>query len=166
VIDSILRAQSTPADSSPPPRGVKHGWAPGGFRGLPATMGVLLVFMLFLAVSWGQLPASMLEMHLHTLQDPLAVCNDGSRAKYYYRPCPRPAEECAAQGKPQWLVVFENGGVHDSCYDQASCQQGTSNGTNATLSPEGLFSTSGEANPSFYMHHTVLPSLVALGRRQ
>ena len=74
----------------------------------------LVMPLLFVTVAIAQLPPSMLEMHLRDdLDDPLALCNDGSRAKYYVRSCPRPAAECAKAGPPRWVVVFENGGIAD-----------------------------------------------------
>jgi len=128
-------------------------------RCLPFLM--IASMLLIITTTKAQLPPSMLEMHLQSdLGDPLAVCNDGSPAKYYVRGCPRPAKECADAGPPRWIVVFEDGGVADSCWDKETCtsvegRRTSSMGLNATLSPNGIFATSGEANPNFYMHHAV-----------
>jgi len=45
-----------------------------------------------------------------TSTDPLAVCNDGSPATYYWKKSPT--------GSNKWLVMLA-GGV--GCYDEASC---------------------------------------------
>lgn len=120
-----------------------------------------LLFGCFIVnIAFAQLPKSMLEMHLKSDLDSSAVCNDGSPAKYYLRSCPRPTAECASAGPPRWIVVFADGGIADSCWNDETCgskaaSSKTSNGLNATASPNGIFATSGEANPNFYMHHTV-----------
>ena len=111
------------------------------------------------------LPSDLVTMHLHTVKDAVsrgAVCNDGSPAKYYFRDCPRPASECAGWSA-DWLVLFAGGDSSDACYDDASCtarqlntpDKMSSTKFNATLSPKGIFSTSGEENPNFYGFRTV-----------
>ena len=61
------------------------------------------------------------------------------------------------------MVLFAGGDSSDACYDDASCtarqlntpDKMSSTKFNATLSPKGIFSTSGEENPNFYGFRTV-----------
>ena len=48
-----------------------------------------------------------------TSVDPLAVCNDGSPAVYYWKKSSNPSNN-------KWLVFLEGGG---QCYDKKSCQK-------------------------------------------
>lgn len=114
------------------------------------------------------LPFDLVNMRLHTVRDAAsrhAVCNDGTPAKYYFRDCPRPADECNGWSS-DWIVVFTGGDSADLCYDAMSCaarnasgarsNQTSSSGLNATLlSPGGIFSYGGEENPNFYGCRTV-----------
>ena len=114
-----------------------------------------------------QLPFDMVSMKLFTVRDAVArgaVCNDGSPAKFYFRDCPRPAAECL-DAPAEWIVVFDGGDSSDACYDGPSCvaraaaepRKTSSAHLNASLpSPSGIFSWSGEENPNFYQHRTVL----------
>lgn len=115
-----------------------------------------------------QLPAEMLAMNKFEVANASergAICNDGSPAVYYFRDCPRPMTECA-KVRSEWIVVFEGGVASDSCYNEESCkkrheitpQKMTSTLAKETLagsSLDGIFSSSGEGNPNFYMHRTV-----------
>lgn len=126
-----------------------------------------LLWALLCGVASAQLPPKMLNFQRIEVRDAVArgaVCNDGTPATYYFRDCPRPGPECATEPE-QWLIIFSGGEPSDACFDEASCAararrspSSTSSKLNpATLdSPVGLFSTSGEANPNFYMHRAVI----------
>ena len=117
--------------------------------------------------SHAQLPYDLINLKRHTIQDAAsrgAVCNDGSPAAFFFRDCPRPADECAGWSN-DWLVFFADGAAADACYDQQTCDarkqaspdKMTATHLNATLlSPGGIFSVSGEENPNFYGFRTVL----------
>ena len=120
--------------------------------------------MLSVLAASAQLPFDLVNMQLHTVRNAEArgaVCNDGSPATYYFRDCPRPADECAGF-TTDWFVVFADGDSSDACFDKDTCMareagKMSSAGLNATLlSPAGLFSYSGEENPNFYGYRTVL----------
>ena len=125
--------------------------------------GTVLLF----ALAAAQLPDAMTSMQLFTVRNAAArgaLCNDGSPAKYYFRDCPRPGAECL-DAPSEWIVVFDGGDSSDACYDEPTCaarmtaepHKTGSGHLNATLpSPSGIFSWSGEENPNFYQHRTVL----------
>jgi hypothetical protein len=127
-----------------------------------------LVLLLHMSAIGAIVPLAMRTMHLHTVKNARArgaLCNDGSPATYYFRDCPRPADECAQLGSQDWLIVFAGGAPSETCFDGPSCaarmveqpNATSSNLLNDTLeSPSGIFSFSGEENPNFYAERTVL----------
>ena len=68
-----------------------------------------------------QLPAALLDFKKYTVENATArgaVCNDGTPAIYYFRDCPRPGSECAANpAGAQWIVYFQGGAAWDTCWD-------------------------------------------------
>ena len=103
-----------------------------------------------------------------------AVCNDGSAAQMYVRPCcdgADPGDFCNhTERSPVWLVVFGDGNADGWCWDGPSCARrmhDPSRSSSRTLPRYfargggrddfrvGVFSKSGEGNPNFY------PSYVA-----
>ncbi len=129
----------------------------------------LLTLQLLLQPSAAQLPAALLDFQRHEVKDAEsrgAVCNDGSPAVFYFRDCPRPGAECAANpAGAQWLIVFQGATTTSgACFDEESCAglpaaRTSSRGRPAVLTAAelatGIFSDSGEGNPNFYERRAV-----------
>ena len=96
-------------------------------------------------------PPSMI-LHLLSLDDPAALCLDGTSAGFYYR-----------RGRPdRWVLFFEGGGW---CYTPAQCHHraeydriGSSKNWAQTMQPPhfGPLSLSSEINPDFHNYSHVL----------
>ena len=89
------------------------------------------------------------------------VCNDGSPAKFYYRPCcdgQDPLDFCNASNLTNWFIVFE--GNNGWCFSKDSCELRMRASPSAVSSVglpkllpqslDGIFSIAGEQNPNFY----------------
>lgn len=99
-----------------------------------------------------------------------AVCNDGSAAQFYFRPCcdgTAPGDKCDVS-PATWLVVFGDGNEDGWCWDAASCaarmaanpaltgSAGLEQTLNQSLGGDsGAFSKGGEVNPNFYKSYAV-----------
>ena len=128
-----------------------------------------LLLSLLLQVCAAQLPAALLDFQRHEVKDAArrgALCNDGSPAIFYFRDCPRPGAECAANpAGAQWLVVFESATTTSgACFDERSCAALPAARTSSSGRPPvltaaelatGIFSDSGEGNPNFYERRAV-----------
>lgn len=98
---------------------------------------------------------------IHSLEEN-STCFDGSRAKYYYRPCcdgEDPLDFCNASESKIWFIIFEQNGW---CYSNASCQSRRQEYKSSQhlpesfpLSTDGIFSIFGEQNPNFYKNYAV-----------
>eukprot|EP00759_Apiculatamorpha_spiralis_P051534 PhF_6_TR525/c0_g1_i1/m.341/K19882/NOTUM; O-palmitoleoyl-L-serine hydrolase len=81
-------------------------------------MNVIVVCQVFIVVaqlvSVGATSTSPITLQLHTLTNPLAVCNDGSPAGFYYRPSLSPSSS-------NYWIIQQQGG--DWCYDNVTCSQ-------------------------------------------
>ena len=83
--------------------------------------------------------ARVLERYL-LKEYPLAVCNDGSPAAYYFYPSPSGSKE-------KWVVMFEGGGA---CVSKAACDEEGRFDTSTTVAPylavsEGSFLNDAES---------------------
>ena len=106
-----------------------------------------------------------------------ALCNDGTPAKVYYRPCcdgEDPGDWCNASAVTRWVIAFGSAPGDDGgwCWDASSCAARARRYPNATSSAAwpttftrdgdasftdtGVFSKSGEGNPNFYNSHNAL----------
>ncbi|MCB9701305.1 MAG: hypothetical protein H6711_05395 [Myxococcales bacterium] len=102
-----------------------------------------------LTLSTGLLGGCQRHLELHELDDPQAICNDGTPAGYYYRP-----------GKSsRWLIYLEGGGFCDSVEecDARTMDLQSSSGWPEELNPGGIFATDEGTNPDFHdAHHVFL----------
>mmetsp|Transcript_18570 Transcript_18570/g.41169 ORF Transcript_18570/g.41169 Transcript_18570/m.41169 type:complete len:401 (+) Transcript_18570:142-1344(+) len=111
------------------------------------------------------------------VNDSAAVCNDGSQAQLYFRPCcnGETAGDFCNESAPVWLVVFGDGNADGWCWDAESCDRRfreypalssssalsqTFNRSGFTWQSEvGAFSKGGEVNQNFYKSYAAyIPS--------
>lgn len=99
-----------------------------------------------------------------------SVCNDGSAAQFYFRPCCNgitPNDQCDT-GAKTWMVVFGDGNEDGWCWDAESCaaRMAASPGLTGSAglqevllkslgSDGGAFSKGGEVNSNFYKSYAV-----------
>ena len=128
------------------------------------------------APSGGFSPSAM-TLTMRNITADGALCNDGTPAKLYYRPCcdgEDPGDWCNASAVTRWVIAFGSAPGDDGgwCWDASSCAARARRYPNATSSAAwpttftrdgdasftdtGVFSKSGEGNPNFYNSHNAL----------
>ena len=72
----------------------------------------------------GGFDPSAMDLSLQAINDSRAVCQDGSPAKLYYRPCcdgTAPGDHCNTTDAPKWFIVFGDGNTDGWCWDATTC---------------------------------------------
>lgn len=114
--------------------------------------------------------ATNFQPNKRTVPGDASVCNDGSAAQFYFRPCCNgvaPGDRCDTSAAT-WLIVFGNGQEDGWCWDAESCAARMaaspdltgSSGLQQVLNTSfgyagGAFSKGGEVNSNFYKSYAV-----------
>jgi len=77
---------------------------------------------------------SLMYLNKFPVEDNSAVCNDGSAAQMYYRPCceGQTAGDFCNESDAIWMIVFGDGNQDGWCWDEVSCAQRMSESPNLT----------------------------------
>lgn len=117
--------------------------------------------------------SSTFLMNKRAVSSDAAVCNDGTQAQFYFRPCcdGETAGDFCNESLATWLIVFGDGHEDGWCWDVDSCaaralaspQLVSSDGLPQVFSRDGenwtdgvgAFSKGGEVNQNFYKSYAV-----------